>query len=108
MTAEFGIDYFLAKFEAIPEEHWTVGDYEIDGLCCAVGHCGRRCHADTIEACALDELFYKYCGHNAANINDSVDEIPKHETPKERILAALQSFKDRPGYATPRDRGLIF
>lgn len=35
------VEYFIKKFEAIPEENWSIGSIQdTDGNSCANGHCG--------------------------------------------------------------------
>lgn len=89
----FDVDYFLAKFEAIPEEEWCrekLSDY--NGRHCAMGHCGCRDNGEiTAEASALDNLFDKYLSMPVVDVNDFLDI--QGRTPKQRILAALRDIK---------------
>ena len=83
--------YFIAKFEAIPDELWFVGkltDPENQARHCALGHCVRRDFIFNHEAEALFRIL-----NFPANINDGDDpRYPrdKFPTPKARILAALR------------------
>lgn len=92
MTAQ----YFIEKFEAIPEEKWTVGEYEDGGRCCALGHCGVRAgHPLTPEEDALTMLFLKADAENTlivSRVNDGFDPRYPQPTPKQRILAALRDI----------------
>lgn len=55
---EYNVDYFIKKFEEIPENQWSVGDFRTiikNGLgniksttWCAQGHCMPKEHYDTI------------------------------------------------------------
>jgi len=36
---EYTVDYFIKKFEAIPENKWFIGGYEDGYKKCALGHC---------------------------------------------------------------------
>ena len=38
----YDVDYFIAKFEAIPASKWCISAYERDGKHCALGHCGVK------------------------------------------------------------------
>jgi len=93
-TETYDIDYFIRKFEGIPEDQWTKGSFcEEDGRCCALGHCGVRNPEDegrplyTPEANALRRILPK-----VVDINDGYIARPE-AGPKKRILAALQRKK---------------
>lgn len=94
----YDVDYFIAKFSAIPEEKWCSGTYEsIEGKRCAYGHCGMKRHLlerDIPEANSLKELFHKTLGESPAYINDGLVELYPQDTQKQRILAALQDIKN--------------
>lgn len=99
-------EYFIKKFEAIPEEKWTKSTLcDGQGAYCALGHCGMdHLHRGSItdEARALMKLF-------GADFDDEDDgqlfrSVYKYndwegefgylgETPKKRIIAALRSLK---------------
>lgn len=62
MKEIYNVDYFIRKFEAIPEERWITGAFvDPSGNCCAFGHCGVRSGDDVFhpssEAYALWEVF---------------------------------------------------
>jgi hypothetical protein len=88
----YNVNYFIKKFEAIPEGRWTKGDYiDEEGCMCALGHCGYRGSDSHIfrisdEGAALNSLL-KY---RTPGINDGSDERYDQPTPKQRILAALK------------------
>lgn len=88
-TPKYTRDYFIAKFEAIPEEKWC--KYLLDdtrGRHCALGHCGwgwDSRHADRAEGAALIEILVL-----PAEINNGSDPRYQQPTPKQRILAALR------------------
>lgn len=93
----YNIDFFVRKFERIPDELWTVGKFTEGKKHCALGHCGAsEYHDDTEEANALTWLFQDH-GFDVARVNDGVtwDNIEGMnmsqlgDTPKERILNAL-------------------
>lgn len=92
--------YFLAKFRAIPESLWYVGYFESNtGQKCALGHCGESQTKLTDEGHALRDLFVhikSIPGNNdpVAYINDNYghNNLFPHNTPKERIIAALKSL----------------
>lgn len=102
--------YFIDKFEAIPEERWCVLRlYDEDKQqCCANGHCGVRNlpwgRILTAESMALYQLFLKLdicCSEydddnysiSAARVNNGNVERYQQPTPKQRILAALRDIQ---------------
>jgi len=106
MNAEtFTKEYFIEKFEAIPEEEWTEGDLVtklINEKCqrCALGHCGMTTYEIiTEEAEALSMLLRPLHGDKHVTLFESVyrindafmftDFYELGDTPKERILNAL-------------------
>jgi hypothetical protein len=83
-------EYFIEKFDPIPEEMWTTGKFydKKTGACCAMGHCGSRRGGDSEEAIALRDII-----PNIARINDGhLDYVWSGETPKQRILNALRAL----------------
>lgn len=96
------VDYFIKKFEAIPEEAWCTGAYERCGRCCVLGHCGfhttedakglSTLHIQAPEGVALTELFYA-SGLSCTRVNDGEDYDYMQSTPKARILTALRDIK---------------
>jgi hypothetical protein len=103
-TTQYTPDYYISKFEAIPDKFWTTGNYATrrgDTLvCCAYGHCGVRGIFDeqdgnNEEADALRDLFLR-CPLKPASvieINDGRNPNFQQPTPKARILAALREIK---------------
>lgn len=103
----YTVDYFINKFEAIPESRWTTNFFDQDDKYCANGHCGMRESEleKTREALALAELlkplkrstWSRYGGDPiyevTANINDGETAEYPQPTPKQRILAALYDIK---------------
>jgi hypothetical protein len=114
--------YFINKFEAIPEDWWTVGHlFDTYGNCCANGLCGvRRTWVDgvntislTREGAALHQVFlglpitpkegvdltdyHDRSGYSgtAAAINNGYAAEYQQATPKQRILAALRDIQTR-------------
>ena len=97
----YDADYFLNKFRAIPEEKWIRGTYGAGGPDephCALGHCGMRRKNDgsfdSSEAIALRDIFR---GHFPVHeVNDGfIPHLFPQDSPKERILAALQFIKEK-------------
>ena len=103
MSTKYDRDYFIRKFEAIPDELWMTESYTDGTRCCAYGHCGRRsakhpCDDDphTPESRALSVLF-EAAGITflrVAPINDGYCLEYQQHTPKARILAALRDLPD--------------
>jgi len=111
---DYNIDYFIKKFEAIPEKMWiTLNRGALGTPRCALGHCynGVNGHA---EEEALSKLFIengltyieglnyesdkKYYirpgkGPAVALINNGMIHEYQQPTPKQRILAALYDIK---------------
>jgi hypothetical protein len=89
--------YFIDKFEGIPEELWCCGEFT-DGLgrFCAMGFCGRRLGVCTDESFALSEIFIEL-GAQVPAVNDGDDSDYQQETPKQRILAALRDIQAKGG-----------
>ena len=100
MSTKYDADYFINKFEAIPDEKWIAGEYEAGGCCCALGHCGVRFVdgdsfpriEDTEEGNALSDLFNQR-GLSVPVVNDRIDVRYQQPTPKARVLAALADIK---------------
>lgn len=111
METKFTKEYFIEKFEAIPDELYTMCDLTSPrnpDCHCALGHCGVEYGNDsnyvyTDESIALSDLLIDYhlkvFGFAAAKgsiIESNVwrfnDDESKElgETPKERILNALK------------------
>lgn len=102
---KYNVDYFIAKFEAIPEDQ--IGDSQSTG--CAYGQCRTADYdgAMSPEGIALTKLMSSIPGltptHNArylpheataARINNGDIEQYQQPTPKQRILAALHDIKN--------------
>lgn len=96
-------EYFIAKFEAIPDERWTTGRYinPVGDCCCALGHCGYRTgELPTDEGLALNNLLRHHLNEDqrdwgvsaAPRINDGEHLSYQQPTPKARILAALRDL----------------
>lgn len=100
--------YFIDKFEAIPEEKWTEF-VQIDnhGKRCALGHFlpseyrntkdwingGYNCGAQTVEGKALTKIFGD--AYTIASINNGQYPRYNQPTPKQRILAALRDEQSK-------------
>lgn len=104
----YDVDYFLKKFDDIPEEQWCTGVYSDVGpkgedRQCAVGHCRSETSLlFSVEVEALRGLLKKVgLGDKANNsrvsdINDGRNPDFQQPTPKQRILAALKYVKEKP------------
>lgn len=100
MESKFDVDYFIQKFEAIPEEKWCTVKYRDRGACCSLGHCGEGMDDEygfsvTDEAEALKKMvFIGLDDADVPSINDGQDNRFQQPTPKQRILAALRQIKE--------------
>jgi hypothetical protein len=119
MNPVYDVDYFIAKFEAIPEDKWGRSELSYDdGRCCVLGHCGLRSGGEfdygrpSEEAKALGSLLLSLplIGSHYApekhyendgpftramavcwKLNDSWKEFGSE--PRERVLNALREIK---------------
>lgn len=91
----YTVDYFIEKFEAIPEANWTRFYVGRNGIHCALGHCGYTSGGFTEEASALCKLFDLNIGTFVTKINDRVTASYSQPTPKQRVLAALYDMKSK-------------
>lgn len=94
----YTVDYFIKKFEAIPERLWAVGDIGKEGSPrCALGHCRPEVSELQDERCGLINLIHLLYGENIPcsliDINNGYDPRYPQPTPKQRILAALYDIK---------------
>lgn len=107
----YDVDYFISKFEKIPEEKWIIKVFNSpDGRRCAYGHCGvdgREFYENiTEEFKALQIIDSQIKGDPEllltpiktttsflAQVNDGINVKYQQPTPKQRILAALYDYK---------------
>lgn len=117
MNTIYNVDYFLAKFSAIPEDQWICHS-QIDEFNrrCALGHCmlpGMTEHQYLEDYTRFSGHLTKE-GHElgilfspqdlsiegaiiVATINNGVDPNYWQPTPKQRVLAALRDIKAKQG-----------
>ncbi len=104
----YTIEYFIEKFEAIPEELWTAGImHDRNGKYCALGHCG------VLKFDLLGTIRFKYTDESHALMDifkqfhmypEEVNDFPRYNdrfkanSPKTRILGALRQFKGNIDY----------
>lgn len=93
----YDVNYFIEKFEAIPEDKWCTMSLEIEGRHCALGHCSvykmnERLHG---EGQALVSLLFNSLGFSVFYINDRETYDYPQNSPKQRILAALYDIRDK-------------
>ena len=98
----YDVNYFIDKFEKIPEENWCIGMPQ-DGIgkMCAAGHCGYHTMMffnDCEEAVALAMLLQPLSGRRDLYeaiyyVNDQILIQYPQDSPKQRILAALRDIK---------------
>lgn len=96
---DFSLEYFINKFEAIPEKNWIVGWYwgytnesGYEKAYCVLGHCRYKIGKPSEEGNKLIKLF-KDNNLCVMDVNDGRDEQFHQKTPKERILTALKGFQ---------------
>jgi hypothetical protein len=107
---KYDVDYFINKFEAIPEDKWHIGALRNeDGYKrCALGHCCGESIPEYFgitnrptEMCNdLSNFFRGLINADVGIVNDGSDTRYKQSTPKQRILAALRDIKklQQPSY----------
>lgn len=90
MKTKYTANYFLKKFNAIPEEKWTTGSYSrsTGGKKCALGHCRETVDRSTMESRALRALFYRALVVGIITTNDTKMYFTE-PTPKQRVMSAL-------------------
>ncbi len=115
---EYTLDYFIAKFEAIPETLWTTGSYlSPDGTCCcALGHLGVRRHPETLRGIKTEEsialgVLLNVRGYDLGDVvtaNDCPNGIDGRlavinglRSPKDRVLALLKFVRTQPEVSAP-------
>lgn len=101
---KYDVEYFINKFETIPEEQWCMYEFENSiGQRCALGHCGittknvsellnpRHPRQEGSELHKLIERFFQV---SVFDINDGHDTFGiSGNTPKDRMLSALNTIK---------------
>lgn len=91
----YDVNYFIKKFEAIPEDEWCVGHFinpDNQKQRCVIGHCGGSEKCTTIEEMSLSKLLGR---GETFDINDDNNPNYHQPTPKQRILAALYDIKNK-------------
>lgn len=90
---KFEVNYYINKFEAIPEDKWCEGVFNNKDQYCALGHCGaNQTKRRNDESDALCDLFNFKLNTFVGRVNDGRDPRFQQDTPKQRILAALRSI----------------
>lgn len=90
---KYNIDFFINKFEAIPENLWCTGLYSHGEKRCAIGHCGGNSSVNSMEADFLNDMVRINLNLFIANVNDGQCEQYLQPTAKQRVLAALYDLK---------------
>lgn len=90
----YDVDFFLKKFEAIPENMWHTHSYSnaTKTKFCAFGHCGVTDRGNSMSF-SMDVMFYKELKVHVSHVNDGREINYPQPTPKQRILAALRDIK---------------
>lgn len=104
MQPTYDVDFFIKKFEAIPEDMWAISSRFREGKRCAYGWCypsGYEAYESMVGGCrtsdeeksltALIRILNPEWG--AATINNGIAKEYPQPTPKQRILAALYDIK---------------
>ncbi len=90
---KYTAEYFINKFEQIPDAKWTVHVYynPMEKSYCALGHCGCTAKKATNEGIALNRLFWKNTPFTVPDVNDGRSSLACElgDTPKERVINAL-------------------
>lgn len=95
--AAYDASYFIAKFEAIPEDRWCRGMFIKGNQCCAYGHAGKKgSYDDTPESIALRRIddTKDPIGSGLVGVNDGISERYPQPAPKQRVLAWLRDAKE--------------
>lgn len=97
---KYDVDYFIRKFDKIPEQQWITGHFEhTNGAKCALGHCGENENKFSRRSNALKQLFKELPGSpSVVQVNDGINDTFNALTdlgshPKERVLNALLILK---------------
>jgi len=96
----YDINYFINKFEAIPEDQWGTRYYNKTILghtkYCVLGHCGLRHDKDPSHEIIQEyDALYSLLRFGIVKINDGHNPDYQQPTPKQRILAALYDIKPK-------------
>jgi len=99
METIYTVEYFIEKFEKIPESMWvTNGLGSPGGPRCALGHCLRDHEMVNDESAE----FVGALLIGAVAINNGGDPRYQQPTPKQRILAALYDIKVKQDAEKPK------
>lgn len=94
---KYDVDYFIAKFSAIPKNKWTTKKYsDGNGAHCALGHCGAT--EETLvntEVSALTQIIFDAFKYYVSEINDFENSLAAGKHPRTRILNALKYIKNK-------------
>lgn len=97
---EYNLEFFINKFNDIPEDKWTVGTFVDDrGCMCAYGHCGfteSSLKNSTEESRALKRLDddTRTEENSIVLINDDLINARSFgPTPKQRVVNYLKSLR---------------
>jgi len=96
----YNADYFIRKFEAIPEDRWTTGVlHSASDRRCALGHCVDESSSfDGPVYAALLNLSWRACETSRLptiiSVNDGYSVRYQQPTPRARVLAWLRDAKE--------------
>jgi hypothetical protein len=107
MEKEFTVQYFINKFEKIPEDKWCMYERNSSkGQHCAHGWCSIGSEGFSPQERALmdiakaNPILLQNC-HGFAPINNGHNPMYQQPTPKQRILAALYDIRAKQNPSDP-------
>lgn len=92
---KYDVDYFIRKFEAIPENEWCEGSLynEATKQSCALGHCLPDFRYNSMSIISDEASGLMGVLNMTIPINNGKNPHYQQSTPKQRILAALYDIK---------------
>lgn len=96
MVMEYDVDYFIKKFEKIPEDNWIACQMHNGDKHCALGHCLANMNEELKgEAKALHYLMFESIQLTVFQVNDYISQQYPQKHPKQRVMAALYDIRDK-------------
>ncbi len=93
----FDLQFFIDKYEAIPEENWCESKMYIPGTHkkCALGHTGHSDNGSKYVTLTDEGAQLLKIARSVSRINDVKGYGYDQDTPKQRVLAYLRDLKDK-------------